>query len=128
MVGQGEKSLGITFSQSREPLGFKVDKFEGTPSPSPLKIMGVKEGDVITAVNGEPQQIRDRILEAIRNLQKQGTPIELTVSRGGKSEIVKWTQKLPASSLPSEGKQATSRIGAPAEGQPGERRGGRRGR
>jgi len=125
--GRADTTLGLQFSRSQAPQGFKVEKFEGTPNPSPLRIMGVKEGDVITAINGKKQQIRDAIIAAIKDLQEKGTPIELAVSRSGKTETIKWTQKLPAASV-VEKHEISGAGGGARSGGPGSERGGRRGR
>ena len=102
MGGGGEMtdtSLGMKFSRSADPQGFKIDKFEGTPNPSPLKLMGLKEGDVITGCNGQKQQVRGAVVQGLQDLNASGKPIAISVSRDGKSITINWKDKLPAAAV-----------------------------
>ncbi len=94
-----DASLGMKFSRSADPQGFKIDKFEGTPNPSPLKLMGLKEGDVITSCNGQKQQVRGAVVQGIQDLNASGKSIVILVSRAGKSITINWKDKLPAAAV-----------------------------
>jgi hypothetical protein len=119
-----DTSLGIKFSRNAEPQGFKIDKFEGTPNPSPLKLMGLKEGDVITGCNGQKQQVRGAVVQAIQDLNASGKPIALTIDRGGNPITINWKDKLPAAAV-VKGEMKMSGGGGRA-GEPGQARGGRK--
>lgn len=103
MVGSegsmSDTSLGINFRRSVSPQGFQIEKFEGSPNPSPLKLMGLQEGDVITSCNGQRQQMRNALVQAIQDLSASGKPIALTIDRGGKAMDITWKEKLPAAAV-----------------------------
>ena len=74
--------LGITVIQ--EPgraVGLKVDQIE---SWSDAKTKGMQVGDIITAVNGRPVRT-NRELQRIKDLQRVGDSLTLSVERGGES-------------------------------------------
>jgi len=91
-----DPTLKFSFGPSQSPTGLKVDKME---EASPLKIMGLKEGDVITSANGQKKQIKSALGDGIQALQTRGTPVKLTIDRGGKTLTIDWTKKLPSESL-----------------------------
>ena len=63
---------------------------------SPLSLLGVEEGDVLGSCNGETAQVRERLVEAVANLQKRGEPITLVVERDGKRITLRRTERLPS--------------------------------
>jgi len=93
-----DPELKITFGPSQSPMGFKIEKMDDA---SPLKIMGVQQGDIITSVNKQKSSMKAALSSAIQALQSAGTPIELTIDRGGKTQTIKWAKKLPAESAPA---------------------------
>jgi membrane-associated protease RseP (regulator of RpoE activity) len=112
-------ALGIRFSQSSSPRGFKVDGFEGSAGSSPLEVIGVKPGDVIMECNGAKQGIRDALITAIDELQTGGKPITVVVSRGGKELSLKRTEKLPAAAVAKTKAPASSQGKAKPAASPG---------
>jgi len=90
-------SFGITGGPSQtEPRGLLVTGFTSPPEQSPLKVIGVKEGDVILSCNGETHQMGERLYAAIEGLEKRGRKITLVVLRDGKEVTLERTEKLPA--------------------------------
>ena len=108
-----DETLKMAFRPNESPSGFRIVTMEDT---SPLKVMGLKEGDVITGVNGKTSNIKAELTAGIEALQTSGTPLQLTIDRGGKPEAIKWTTKLPV------GVQQPAPPKEPAAG--GARRGG----
>ena len=99
-AGGQQRSLayfGITGGPSQtEPRGLLVTGFVSPPEQSPLKVIGVKEGDVILSCNGETRQMGERLYAAIEGLQQRGQKITLVVLRDGKQVTLERTEKLPA--------------------------------
>lgn len=91
--GLRDEALGISFGPSRSPQGFSILKMDDS---SPLKTMGMKVGDVVTSVNRQIASMRPVLVDAIKALQDEGTPIEVTISRDGAGQTIKWAEKLPA--------------------------------
>ncbi len=90
--------LGIAGRPSAtQPQGLLVTGFTLSPEPSPLQVIGVEEGDVIVACNGESRHMRDRILDAIEGLRERGEPITLSVVRNGQQIELTRTERLPDS-------------------------------
>ncbi|MGD0110522.1 MAG: hypothetical protein ABSD48_01520 [Armatimonadota bacterium] len=106
--GMTDPTLKITFGPSQSPMGFRIDKMEST---SPLKVMGLKEGDVVTSANGQRAQIKQALAAGIQALQTNGTPLELTIDRGGKTQTIKWAQKLPTGALNAAPQEPAARGG-----------------
>jgi S1-C subfamily serine protease len=93
---QDLKQLGITGRPSdTDPKGLLVTAFTATTPESPLKTIGVQEGDVILSCNGAAQQMGTRLPEAVKGLQERGEPMTLVVLRGGKQVTLERKEKLP---------------------------------
>jgi S1-C subfamily serine protease len=89
--------FGITGGPSQtDPRGLLVTGFVSPPEQSPLKVVGVKEGDVILSCNGETHQMGERLYAAIEGLEQRGQKITLVVLRDGKQVTLARTEKLPA--------------------------------
>jgi len=81
------KSLGVSSSE-----GSLVTK---VVSNSPAEKAGIKQGDVITAVDGEPMPDSGTLQKKISN-SKVGTQVTVTVTRDGSARDIKITlEKLP---------------------------------
>jgi len=93
--------FGITGGPSQtEPRGLLVTGFVSPPEQSPLKVIGVKEGDVILSCNGERRQMGERLHAAVEGLQQRGQKITLVVIREGKELTLERSEKLPANAIP----------------------------
>ncbi len=77
-----EPALGIMCSPSTDPRGIKVMGFRPPPEPSPLRLLGVAIKDTIVSINGEVGFCND-LVAAIRESQREGTPLVLGIQRGG---------------------------------------------
>jgi len=94
---QGLTQLGITGRPSdTSPQGLLVIAFRATTPESPLKTIGVQQGDVILSCNGAQQQMGSRLPEAVKGLQERGEPVTLVVLREGKQVTLERKEKLPA--------------------------------
>jgi S1-C subfamily serine protease len=89
--------LGVTGEPSRtEPKGLRITGFVSGPSPSPLKTIGVRKGDIIVSCNKATGQTGMRCVAAIEGLQNRGEPLTLVVARDGKQITLTRSEKLPA--------------------------------
>jgi len=94
---QGLSQLGITGKPSdTRPQGLLVTAFTAATRESPLKTLGVQQGDVILSCNGTQQQMTKRLLEAVKGLQERGEPVTLVILRDGKQITLERKEKLPA--------------------------------
>jgi len=75
---------------------------------SPGEKAGIKKGDVVTAVNGEPVKDPKDLARRIAAVQP-GTTVDVSIWRNGKSETV----KVEIGKLPAEQKQASAEDTAP---------------
>jgi len=94
--GRGIAQWGATGRPSQNPQGLRITGFLPSPGPSPLEVIGVREGDVIVRCNGASEQLRDHLLAAMTGLQERGEPIVLVVSRDGRLLTLERTEKLPS--------------------------------
>jgi len=78
-------------------MGLLVAGFIESSEQWPLQTIGVETGDVIVSCNGEQQQLADRIVTAMRNLQEEGAPIVLVVVRAGKQVTLERAEQFPES-------------------------------
>jgi len=102
---QGLSQLGITGRPSEtSPQGLLVTAFTATTPGSPLKTIGVQQGDIILSCNGAQQQMGRRLPEAIKGLQERGEPVTLVVLREGKQITLARKEKLPAAQLQPRGR------------------------
>ena len=102
---QGLSQLGITGRPSdTSPQGLLVTAFTATTPESPLKTIGVQQGDVILSCNGAQQQMGRRLPEAMKGLQERGEPVTLVVLREGKQITLARKDKLAAAQLPPRGR------------------------
>jgi len=92
--------LGIESDLSTEPKGLRIVSFREPRSRSPLVAIGLKEGDIVLSCNEYDSGLRMRLVLAVTELQRQGQPVKLEVSRGGKQIAIEWTQKLPDDVFP----------------------------
>ncbi|MFZ5831733.1 MAG: trypsin-like peptidase domain-containing protein [Planctomycetota bacterium] len=70
--------LGITLDQGESPGGAKIEK---VVPDSPAEQAGLKEGDVVTHVNGKPVETTAALVAAIRE-NRPGDIVRLNVRRG----------------------------------------------
>ncbi len=95
-AGSMMAQLGINAQPSRgQTQGMQVTGFVESSKPSPLKAIGVKEGDVIVTCNGQSGQIGSRCQSALEGLQKRGEPMTIEVIRNGKRVRLERKEKLP---------------------------------
>lgn len=90
---QDDPSLGISWMPGPDTEQIVVAKILPSPPPSRLTLIGIKPGDMISAVNDKKADLGD-IERALDQLQDKGIPFTLTVIRGGRSV------KLEAKKLP----------------------------
>jgi serine protease Do len=85
---------GLTFSMARRPkIGLQIQdleegkgvKVKDVDDDSPASKAGLKDGDVITEINGKEVAGVDEVRNAIRDL-KEGDSVKFTYKRGNKTE------------------------------------------
>jgi putative serine protease PepD len=82
--------LGVSVRDSRAPVGAELARvFPGTPAAK----AGLKDGDVITAIDGRPIAADGDVSEVLGRL-KPGDTITVTYSRGGHTSSAKVTLTL----------------------------------
>jgi len=106
--GRASSELSVRYRPSTSPRGFLVIDIEAN---SPLKVMGLQAGDVITSCNGETEHIRDVLTAALKALQEQGKPLTVVVERAGKKITFTRTEKLPRMAPSSGSPAAGARAG-----------------